>query len=116
MEVPRHWTNAIVRIKRRNIKDILESDRVKCIGIVKIENRTNTAINSLFSFVVNNREIGLRKLDIKYTDMSTLPPENLSAAVRRIEDVELGWTDLTTNQLTTLSLDMYQGSGLKMIH
>ena len=87
-EVPRYWTNALVRIHRDNIVEIMVSERIRIVGSVEL---CHHGVQDFFSFVAQNSDIGLKSLNIDMlgNDLTAVMPDTLAAALARVEKVEL---------------------------
>ena len=68
----------------------------------------------LFNEMLTSTELRLRKLKLHYIDLSPIAPEDLSAALLRLENVHLSATKLTKPQVQALLLHTAQTPELKL--
>ena len=118
---PRFWTWATARLAKENFEEIFPSRRFCCISSARsYKDQLGDFISpdqarSLFTSIVGNRDLRLRTLTLSAMDLQSLSPETLTAAITRLERVNLEYALITDQQREALFTSIWKSGDLRVI-
>ena len=115
-ERPRLWTWRVVRLTRENLStmpEVLATRRMMLVRTLKVQN-WDCLSGELLEAVM--RHPGLRRLDLRGANLSSLEPGLLARAVAGMEEVQMGYCPVSSQQAEAIFTAVAAQTKLRKLH
>ena len=107
---PRLWNRGVLRVTRKNTSRVLEAlgDNRRLRAVRKLAVNAQRVSEELLKTVARHQ--GLRSVNMAYSDLTALEPRLLATTVTSLENVNLGYSQLTEQQLEAIFTSLCVGA------